>query len=95
MSRRYPFTDALHPRAPRRLAPAPEELTPRAGADVGIMQLGRDDLSLLPLEGLSRRVVGGDEGVDGLAQLPGRGEAGPKARPGTQYHRLLNPLTFT
>ena len=41
------------------------------------MQLGREDLSLLPLEGLGCRVVGGDEGVDGVAQLPGRGEAGP------------------
>ena len=37
------------------------------------MELGREDLTLLPLEGLGRGIVGGD----GLAQLPGRGEAGP------------------
>ena len=39
------------------------------------MELGREDLSLLPLEGLGRGIVGVNEGVDGLVQLPG-GEAG-------------------
>ena len=31
----------------------------------------------LPLEGMGLGVVGGDEGVDGVAHLPGRGKAGP------------------
>ena len=34
------------------------------------------DLGLAPLEGYGGGVVGGDEGVDGSAQLAHRGEAG-------------------
>ena len=38
------------------------------------------DLGLLPLEGRGGRVVRFDEGIDGLAQLPDRGEAGAVER---------------
>src|ERR671917_508548 len=38
------------------------------------------DLGLLPVEGLCGRVVRFDEGIDGLAQLPDRGEAGAGKR---------------